>query len=656
MGARRRFAVLCAILLAAARGGASGDAARTGADAPPDPYVRDGGTAESSFGRSPAVFAVRRRESPSTPTALAQLREHDAHRRRRILESPGESSGAPENGASTFPLHGSVKEHGYYYANIALGDPSPRTFQVIVDTGSTLTYVPCATCAKCGTHTGGARFDPTGKWLKCQEKQCRAAGGPAVCSGGRGAAANRCTYSRTYAEGSGVSGDLVRDKMYFGGDIAPSTNGTLDVVFGCTNAESGTIHDQEADGLIGLGNNQFASIPNQLADTHGLPRVFSLCFGSFEGGGALSFGRLPATPRTPPLAYTDMRVNDAHPAYYVVSTTAMKIGDVAVATAGDLAVGYGTVMDSGTTFTYVPTRVFHATAAALDAAVTTNAPSEKRLAKVPGPDPSYPDDVCFQREGATETAPIVAMTNLGEYYPPLTIAFDGEGASLVLPPSNYLFVHGKRPGAFCLGIMDNKSQGTLIGGISVRNVLVEYDKTVGGGRIGFAATDCDALLKDQLDRLAGGGSDAGTSPVVNEAPAPPPPPAPAEDDAPKNGSSSPNKAAPAPNDVEARTNNAYDYDEAEAGGYVLAFVLCVACAAACYARCYADPSRRRGVELPYLGEVRFFRWGDSGYVEVDGEDEERAKPGSMLGGGMGRRGGTLGGGDVQLTSVSSSLD
>jgi len=649
MGARRRFAVLCAILLAAARGGASGDAARTGDDALPrsdDDDVRIGGTAESSFDRSPAVFAVRRRESPSTPTALAHLREHDAHRRRRILESPAESPGA-----STFPLHGSVKEHGYYYANIALGDPSPRTFQVIVDTGSTLTYVPCATCAKCGTHTGGTRFDPTGKWLTCQEKQCKAAGGPGICAGGRGAAANRCTYSRTYAEGSGVSGDLVRDKMHFGGDIAPATNGTLDVVFGCTNAESGTIHDQEADGLIGLGNNQFASIPNQLADTHGLPRVFSLCFGSFEGGGALSFGRLPATPHTPPLVYTDMRVNEAHPAYYVVSTAAMKIGDVAVATPSDLAVGYGTVMDSGTTFTYVPTKVFHATAAALDAAVTQLAPTEKKLAKVPGPDPSYPDDVCFQREGATEIEPIVTMANLGEYYPPLTIAFDGEGASLVLPPSNYLFVHGKKPGAFCLGIMDNKQQGTLIGGISVRDVLVEYDKTVGGGRIGFAATDCDALLRDQLARLAGG--DAGRSdPVVNEAPAPPPPGE--SPPAPKNGSSAVTPGSEK-NDVEARTNNAYDYDEAEAGGYVLAFILCVASVTICYARCVADPSKRRGVELPYLGEVRFFRWGDSGYVEVDGEDEERGRGGGVLGGGMGRRGGG-GGGGVQLTSVSSSLD
>ena len=333
--------ILCAILLAAARGGRRARRANR-RRRPPDPAF---GTAAPRDLLRPLPGRVRRAtpRRQSTPTALAQLREHDAHRRRRILESPGES-----HGASTFPLHGSVKEHGYYYANIALGDPSPRTFQVIVDTGSTLTYVPCATCAKCGTHTGGTRFDPTGKWLTCQEKQCRA-GGPR-CAPGRARRSQVHLLENVRGGQRRQGGDLVRDKMYFGGDIAPSTNGTLDVVFGCTNTESGTIHDQEADGLIGLGNNQFASIPNQLTDTHGLPRVFSLCFGSFEGGGALSFGRLPATPHAPQLVYTDMRVDDKHPAYYVVSTTAMKIGDVAVATRDDLAVGYGTVLDSGTTF------------------------------------------------------------------------------------------------------------------------------------------------------------------------------------------------------------------------------------------------------------------------------------------------------------------
>lgn len=69
---------------------------------------------------------------------------------------------------SSFPLHGTVKDLGcagpregatasapprrYFYATIYIGTP-PRKFTVIVDTGSTITYVPCASCgSNCGKH------------------------------------------------------------------------------------------------------------------------------------------------------------------------------------------------------------------------------------------------------------------------------------------------------------------------------------------------------------------------------------------------------------------------------------------------------------------------------------------------------------------------
>lgn len=40
----------------------------------------------------------------------------------------------------------------YFYATLLLGTPQ-RQFAVIVDTGSTITYVPCASCGKnCGPH------------------------------------------------------------------------------------------------------------------------------------------------------------------------------------------------------------------------------------------------------------------------------------------------------------------------------------------------------------------------------------------------------------------------------------------------------------------------------------------------------------------------
>ena len=40
-----------------------------------------------------------------------------------------------------------------------------------------------------------------------------------------------------------------------------------------------------------------------------------------------------------------------------------------------------------------------------------------------------------------------------------------------MKPLQYLFKMGA--GSYCLGIFDNQNQGTLIGGITVRNILVQ---------------------------------------------------------------------------------------------------------------------------------------------------------------------------------------
>lgn len=82
---------------------------------------------------------------------------------------------------ATIPLHGAVRDYGcgcvcvsvclslqlsplcclinlamhacrYFYATLQLGTPA-KSFEVIVDTGSTITYVPCAQCGdQCGSH------------------------------------------------------------------------------------------------------------------------------------------------------------------------------------------------------------------------------------------------------------------------------------------------------------------------------------------------------------------------------------------------------------------------------------------------------------------------------------------------------------------------
>lgn len=47
--------------------------------------------------------------------------------------------------------HPTCSPSSYFYATLGLGTPS-RTFQLIIDTGSTITYIPCADCKHCGKH------------------------------------------------------------------------------------------------------------------------------------------------------------------------------------------------------------------------------------------------------------------------------------------------------------------------------------------------------------------------------------------------------------------------------------------------------------------------------------------------------------------------
>nr|XP_016450101.1 PREDICTED: uncharacterized protein LOC107774944 [Nicotiana tabacum] len=62
---------------------------------------------------------------------------------RRLLQK------SPPN--ARMALHDDLLLNGYYTTRLWIGTPSQR-FALIVDTGSTVTYVPCITCKQCGKH------------------------------------------------------------------------------------------------------------------------------------------------------------------------------------------------------------------------------------------------------------------------------------------------------------------------------------------------------------------------------------------------------------------------------------------------------------------------------------------------------------------------
>ena len=89
-------------------------------------------------------------------------------------------------------------------------------------------------------------------------------------------------------------------------------------------------------------------------------------------------------------------------------------------------------------------------------------------------------DICWK--GAPES-----IHDLGSVFPAAEFIFGG-GTVLHLTPLRYLFMMGTD--SFCLGVFDNGASGTLIGGVSVRDVIVKVGRTgvdAGGRSMGAAA-------------------------------------------------------------------------------------------------------------------------------------------------------------------------
>ena len=115
----------------------------------------------------------------------------------------------------------------------------PKPFTLIVDTGSTIMYVPCADCPRgnCGTNHLNPPYDPsasnTFSKIACGTNSCYSMCGSRNCCA---KVTDVCTYERRYAEGSAVQGNVISDVMWLAGYDDPAP-----VVFGCEEMESGAL-------------------------------------------------------------------------------------------------------------------------------------------------------------------------------------------------------------------------------------------------------------------------------------------------------------------------------------------------------------------------------------------------------------------------------
>ena len=262
-----------------------------------------------------------------------RLREVKRLRHRALLDE------APAAGVA--PLFMGI---GTHYANVYVGSP-PQRVSVIVDTGSHHTAFPCVGCKSCGKHTD-PYFQPelssTLSYLQCHE-----------CLASARCVAHKCQISQSYTEGSSWKAYQMRDNYYVGGERANSEKWLeTSFVFGCQSFETGLFRTQKADGIMGMSMHAQTLVPTMRANNIIAHNVFSLCF-KF-GGGTMSLGGIDPRLHLEPMTFTPLAKNSG---WFTVKLMDILMNGKSIdVPASVYATGKGTIVDSGTTDTYLPRR------------------------------------------------------------------------------------------------------------------------------------------------------------------------------------------------------------------------------------------------------------------------------------------------------------
>ena len=370
-------------------------------------------------------------------------------------------------------MQGNLFSLGYFSANVCFGTPAQR-FDVIIDTGSSLTAVPCADCSHCGSHRHGeeanARFDSQ-------------ASSTFSASGSR-------PYSVSYTEGSSIRGRIVRDVAWFE-ELGAGRRVACPATFGCQTYESGLFNSQVADGISGMSGSRSygATLFDSLRAATGAPDVFSICLDK-EVGAMVLGGTVRPDLQLEWISYSGSDL-------YSVQLTEVRHDG-----AGRLGGLIGSaIVDSGTSFMYLPPSAY----AAMRDLWRSKCPwGECRTREEAG---QYPDDYCY-RTNADEVS----------RFDGLSLQFGG-GVSLPMGPLDYAYELYQ--GVWCLGVFDNERPGGVIGALNMRHHEVIFDRQ--HRRIAFAPTDCKALHDGTVaSALEGGyGVDGCAAPATS-----PPPPSP----------------------------------------------------------------------------------------------------------------------------------
>jgi len=237
----------------------------------------------------------------------------------------------PEKKLETARLYGNLDGYAYYFVDLIVGTP-PQRVSVILDTGSGMCGFPCKSCAHCGKHIDPA-FDygasSSAEWVPCGSK----------CTASHSCLNKKCSYRKSYLEGSSIDGVVFEDYVSIGDAI--QSNPPVRAQLGCHQHENKLFYTQKANGIFGI-QGPTSLLHSFFKDgSHVDTSVFTICLS--KEGGRLTVGGADTTDHHGTVSWMKFPGQK-----YTVPLKNMEVG-------GKLISGFAsTLLDSGTTFTYFP--------------------------------------------------------------------------------------------------------------------------------------------------------------------------------------------------------------------------------------------------------------------------------------------------------------
>lgn len=384
------------------------------------------------------------RVAAPTPGFLAERHA----RRRRLDEAPA--------GAVASHVHGDLAQNGYFSTVVAIGSPA-QVFELIVDTGSGVTAVPCSGCTQCGAHR---RFDAH---ASSTVRPCKGEG---------------CSFSIRYQEGSSYRGEYFDDNFTVG---TARHCVSFAFRFGCSSVETGLFRSQGADGIMGLAprRNTRKTVQDALVEHKMVSDAFSLCIARQEDGGRgfIAFGDALSAQMRERATWTKLIGRGS----YLLELRGVQLGP----RGRSLGKPQSTLLDSGTTFVYAGRRIFRPLFDALQAVELRDCGLRK------GPAPRR-DEMCVLPYADGEIVTEAEMAKrLDRCFEPLHFRV-GNG-TVEAAASSYFYAETSktaRGSLWCLGVFRNQNEQLVLGANVLQNHLVTIDRA--RGAVGFLPWQCGA--------------------------------------------------------------------------------------------------------------------------------------------------------------------